>query len=949
MTAFLTRLQRLLLPALPLLLLSVGTCWMEAHVLDQTRRQIRKDAQHAAADLAEVIAGRLHTQFTELQFAAETLLGPEADPQHPDPKAVQALRQYRALHPSLYAFNIQSPDGEKILWSTEAQPSMPINSGAQFTPLPFDSNFFLGRAGYAERVGAHVITMRFRMHSPDGRTRYFLGSPYRLDLLLAPSGPELATLPWVFALRDTRDGRLLGVVQHGEVRFPGVERAEGPSSDAVTAAVPGYPLAVQARWPADLVRQRYLEAAPSRWSVELASLLLLGVSMAWLARVLRQRDQHIEVLRRMGHLQDFLAQVNQEAALSSCSAAFLHKVCDLAVLRGKLPLAFVARPDAEGRFCVIAAAGQTGYLDGLVISTDANEVHGQGPIGAAWRDDRPRFNVHWDFTAAVFSPFVRRARSFGLLGLSALPLHHRGERFAVLALYRGDDVAFNLEMRTLLTELAADVSHALDVIALRQTERALLDNAAAGVAIIRDRRILRANATLAAMLGRSVDELTGQSTRIFYRSEAEFERFGRLYADLSAGGRLDLPAIRLQRADGHTLLCDCHGQLLPDGVTSVWTLIDITARERLQRLYRALTFVGDVLLQAGDEQTMLHRACEALTQGTFFHAVWVARPDEAGRMRMLASAGEGAAALQTLNISLNDEQAPLVVQAWQTGRTVFHNDHRNNPGVAPIAGFLREHRWAAALAAPIFRGGTLWATMAFISPEIGVFDNETVALCTRIGNLLGYGLDELDLRERLLQQQRTEAYRARHDALTGLPNRFALEQHLPKVIAHAQRHGTHVAVGLIDLDDFKAVNDTYGHDVGDELLRQFAARLQSRLRRSELVARLGGDEFVVVLEDLDASDTMGRLQAALDRLHAAVEAPFDLGEGRQATVGMSMGVALYPRDGQDAEALLHQADTAMYVAKMQKADRARWWALRSALPHGVQAAALAAAGVPMPK
>src|SRR5579875_3220359 len=145
MTAFLTRLQRLLLPALPLLLLSVGTCWMEWHILDQTRRQIRKDAQHAAADLAEVIAGRLHVQFTELQFAAETLLGPDIDPQHPDPKAVQALRRFQAAHPIVFAFNIQSPDGNTIFWSTAAQPSEPIHLGKQFTPLPLEPDFFLGR------------------------------------------------------------------------------------------------------------------------------------------------------------------------------------------------------------------------------------------------------------------------------------------------------------------------------------------------------------------------------------------------------------------------------------------------------------------------------------------------------------------------------------------------------------------------------------------------------------------------------------------------------------------------------------------------------------------------------------------------------------------------------------------------------------------------------------
>jgi diguanylate cyclase (GGDEF)-like protein/PAS domain S-box-containing protein len=936
-----SRLQRLLipsLPALPLLFLTVWMVGMEARMLDETRQQIRKDAQYAAADLAEVVAGRLHVQFTELQFAAETLLGPDIDPQHPDPKAVQALRRFQAAHPIVFAFNIQSPDGNTIFWSTAAQPSEPIHLGKQFTPLSLEPDFFLGRGGYAERVGAHVITMRFRMRGPDGQTRYFLGSPARLDVLLAPPGSKVATLPWVFTLRDTRDGNVLGVVQHGEVRFARSTPSSAESSDAVITPVPGYPLAVQASWPADLVRQHYLDAALLRWSVELASLLLLGFATARIARSLRQRDQHIRMLHRMGQMQEFLAQVNQEAALHDDGAAFLQKVCDLAVQRGKLPLAVVAQPDVQGRFRFIAAAGQTAYLDGLVISTDAAEIHGRGPIGTAWREDRPRFNVHLDFAAAVFSPFIRRARSFGLLGISALPLHHRGERFAVLVLYRGDDVAFDPEMRTLLTELAADVSRALDVIELRQTERALLDNAAAGVAVVRDRRILRANATLAAMLGRSLDELIGQSARIVYSTEAEFERFGKAYAALSAEGRLNLPAIRLQRADGHSLLCDCYGQLLADGATSVWTLVDVTARERLQRLYRALTFVADVLLQADDEHAMVDRACEALAQGTFFHAVWIARPDEAGRMQVLASAGEGAAALPSLHLSLDRaEHTPLVVQAWQTGQTVFHNDHRANPRMAPWAEFLREHRWAAALAAPVFRDGVLWATMAFVSPEIGIFDDETVALCTRVAHLLGHGLDELDLRERLREQQRTEAYRARHDALTGLPNRFALEQYLPKAILRAQRRGTQLAVGMIDLDGFKPVNDTYGHDAGDALLRQFAARLRSRLRTSELLVRLGGDEFVLVLEDLDAADAMTPLQAALDRLHGVVETPFDLGQGRQVSVRMSVGVALYPRDGQDAEALLRQADTVMYVAKTRKADHAFWWTAQTVTLQDVQA------------
>ncbi len=187
----------------------------------------------------------------------------------------------------------------------------------------------------------------------------------------------------------------------------------------------------------------------------------------------------------------------------------------------------------------------------------------------------------------------------------------------------------------------------------------------------------------------------------------------------------------------------------------------------------------------------------------------------------------------------------------------------------------------------------------------------------------------LDISARKADEERLH-HAAFHDQLTALPNRHALFEHLPRAIARARRSGRPLALGMIDLDDFKPVNDTWGHGAGDRLLQQLTARLQANLRAADYLARLGGDEFVVVVEDLDAQQPLLQLEAALSRLHEAVETAFDLGDGVHTEIGMAAGVALYPVDAQDSDALLRQADAAMYLAKQHKHDRQRWWRLGAA-------------------
>jgi diguanylate cyclase (GGDEF)-like protein/PAS domain S-box-containing protein len=176
---------------------------------------------------------------------------------------------------------------------------------------------------------------------------------------------------------------------------------------------------------------------------------------------------------------------------------------------------------------------------------------------------------------------------------------------------------------------------------------------------------------------------------------------------------------------------------------------------------------------------------------------------------------------------------------------------------------------------------------------------------------------EAALRE---ERERARAYAeqveqlAYTDPLTGLLNRRRLQEVLVPTLAAAEASGTGVAVLYLDLDGFKGVNDALGHQAGDELLREVAARLRRRLRRGDVVARVGGDEFLVVLPGLDEDAALGEGERVARELAAALGEPVLTSRG-PVTVPASVGVSASPRQGRDFDALLHAADVGMYAAK----------------------------------
>lgn len=220
----------------------------------------------------------------------------------------------------------------------------------------------------------------------------------------------------------------------------------------------------------------------------------------------------------------------------------------------------------------------------------------------------------------------------------------------------------------------------------------------------------------------------------------------------------------------------------------------------------------------------------------------------------------------------------------------------------------RDHaatHWARALA-----GEAVRYDARALGPE-GRFDVRLVLVPILQGNEVSavLGVAENTSEQRALQRRLERL--ALQDGLTGLANRTRLEEHLDAGVARAERGQAGFALLYFDIDRFKQVNDTLGHEAGDQVIREVARRASGAVRRTDLVARLGGDEFVVVLEGVNKP---GAVRKVAESLRAAIAQPLALGDGSVLEVGTSIGGALYA-PGFGARDLLRQADAAMYAAK----------------------------------
>jgi len=400
---------------------------------------------------------------------------------------------------------------------------------------------------------------------------------------------------------------------------------------------------------------------------------------------------------------------------------------------------------------------------------------------------------------------------------------------------------------------------------------AILDNVMFGVLFVRQRRIVSSNRRAEELFGYDEGALDGAPTEILYPDRQAYERMASQHYPRMANGSAMGDECQARRRDGSVFWCLVSGCALdpahPDD-GSIWVFADISARKQAEERLR---LSATVLEHIADGVMVLDAQSRIIAVNPGFTAITGYAEDEALGLQSTLTRG-----------TRNDEG--FYAALWRE---------------LDATGFWQGEIWDTRKDGEAYLE---WLTVSAVRGE-GAGDGD--------GAPVSHYVCVFSDITRAKESQAQLDHLAHHDSLTGLPNRLLYQDRLQHALVRAARGGEQLAVLFIDLDRFKNVNDTLGHHVGDELLKQAANQLAASLREGDTLARLGGDEFIVLLEDIKGAAGAARVA---DKLMAMFEQPFTV-SGYELFVTGSVGIALFPQDGQDQHLLIRNADVAMYGAK----------------------------------
>lgn len=356
------------------------------------------------------------------------------------------------------------------------------------------------------------------------------------------------------------------------------------------------------------------------------------------------------------------------------------------------------------------------------------------------------------------------------------------------------------------------------------------------------------------------------------------------------------------------------------------------AASRATKIYAALSATNEAIIHSSSPEELFQAVCDAAIEsgGMTTAAMMMPKPGS-DLMALKAMAGRGRAIMEAAVIS-TDPQRPegrgLIGRAFHTGEPCVTDDYLEDERTAHWHTLVRNHtQLKSAASVPILRNGRSVGTLYLSSRERRAFDAEIIALLVRMAANLSFALQNFEHEDERRQAEKRAHYLATHCGLTGLPNRNLLTALLDQSIASVSRTGHKPAIMFIDLDRFKEINDAFGHDTGDGVLKKISGRLREVLREHDVLARLGGDEFVVLVQNIDHKE---HAVLVAEKLLATSGEPVVV-DGQSFTVTLSIGLSLYPEHGTDQRSLMKAADLAMYAAKDKGKNT---WALSGEIRTG---------------